>query len=261
MNSKYKFSENEYLSIRSELIDRIKMMYSQDYTALIAILSTWTVGITFKITVFSNNFHIQDGLEDILLRFLSTIIFIIPIIFFMPLAIKSGENLIQIASLSSYIRVFYDYPIKVETKNKNWETSNNLLSNANVNRKNSNPLIKFFNGEYTILSLLSFTLLLTFSFLDITNLFRHYDNHKIGKYTVLNIILLYIFIIILALAIIITIYKSSNIKNTLMKYTVYYTNGYINRAHELGLITDQQLANAIYELNPLREMEIKNFFN
>ena len=94
--------------------------------------------------------------EEIQMRFLSAAIFIIPILFFVPLAVKSGENLIQIASISTYIRIFYEYPTIDRKKSWNWESSNNLLSNANVDRKKKSFAMKFFNLEYTILSICSF---------------------------------------------------------------------------------------------------------
>ena len=56
------------------------------------------------------------------------------IFYFVPLAIKSGENLTQMVSLSAYIRVFYDYPFQKNLK-MNWETSNNLLSVVNTDKK------------------------------------------------------------------------------------------------------------------------------
>lgn len=60
---------------------------------------------------------------------------------------------------------------------------------------------------------------------------------------------------------IIMIHKASSMKNTLMKGTIYYVQGYIKRANELGVIKDRDLEQAIKELNPLNQFVIDNYFN
>lgn len=50
-------------------------------------------------------------------------------------------------------------------------------------------------------------------------------------------------------------------KNTLMKGTTYYVQGYIKRANELGIIKDKDLQKAIVELNPAREIIIDDYFS
>ena len=56
------------------------------------------------------------------------------------------------------------------------------------------------------------------------------------------------------------IHKSSGIKNTLMKYTPIYIEGYIKRAVELGIIEQDDIETAKKELNPYKEIEI-GFWN
>ena len=50
-------------------------------------------------------------------------------------------------------------------------------------------------------------------------------------------------------------------KNTLMKGTIYYVQGYIKRANELGVIKDRDLEQVIKELNPLNQFVVDNYFN
>ena len=45
------FSENEYMSIRTEMIERIKLLNSQSFTALAAIISFWAIIIIFLISI------------------------------------------------------------------------------------------------------------------------------------------------------------------------------------------------------------------
>lgn len=131
MNGKFEFNTQEYASIRSELVQRLSAINAQSHTAILTIITAFGAGITLNYNTQVD--QIENMVEFISLNIIRSLIFLIPILYFLPLAVKSGENLIQIASLSAYIRVFYDY-ISDNSKKMNWETSNNILSNANVDR-------------------------------------------------------------------------------------------------------------------------------
>ena len=261
MKRKITFSENEYLSIRSEMIERIKLLNSQSFTALATIISFWAAGFTFKIALMSKNIYFSEINEKIIIEFLSAIIFLIPLFLFIPLSVKSGENLTQIASLSAYIRVFYDYPICCNKRNKNWETSNNLLSNSNVDRKNRSRYMKFYNGEYTILAVISFVIYLIFEILNIKSVLSIFYNQKIGGLDLHIIVSLYLLINIIAIFAIVSIHKVACMKNTMMNGTIYYMQGYIKRANQLGIIKDKDMEKAISELNPKKEFALENYFD
>lgn len=62
MKRKIDFSENEYLSIRSEMIERIKLLNSQSFTALTTIISFWVAGFTFNIALMSNENRLMNEL-------------------------------------------------------------------------------------------------------------------------------------------------------------------------------------------------------
>ena len=101
------FSEDEYASIRNEMIQRINTINSQASTAVVTILSTWAAALTLSLELIKN---IELAPNDLLLIIIiRTVIFLVPIFYFIPLAAKSGENVTQIVSISAYIRVFYDY--------------------------------------------------------------------------------------------------------------------------------------------------------
>lgn len=261
MSKKITFSENEYISLRSEMIERIRLLNSQSFTALATIISFWAAGFTFKMALISNSAYFAEPYEKIIMQFLSAIVFLIPIFLFVPLSVKSGENLTQIASLSAYIRVFYDYPIHKNKSNKNWETSNNLLSNANIDRKNKSKILKLYNGEYTILSCISLIIYMIFETLNIKMLFLLFKDSKINCWFLHTIIIVYLLISIASVIVIIIIHKVASMKNTLMKGTTYYVQGYIKRANELGIIKDKDLQKAIVELNPTREIIIDDYFS
>jgi hypothetical protein len=52
---KVHFSENEYLSIRTEMVERIKLLNSQSFTALASIVAFWSIGLNFKIELITKN--------------------------------------------------------------------------------------------------------------------------------------------------------------------------------------------------------------
>lgn len=261
MKRKIIFSENEYLSIRSELIERIKLLNSQSFTALATIISFWAAGFTFKMALMSKNIYFSEINEKIIMEFLSAIIFLIPLFLFIPLSVKSGENLTQIASLSAYIRVFYDYPICHNKRNKNWETSNNLLSNSNVDRKNRSRFMKLYNGEYTILASISFMIYLIFEILNIKSIVFLFNDQKISVFNLHIIVILYLLITIMSMLAIVCIHKVASMKNTMMNGTVYYMQGYIKRANQLGIIKDKEMEKALSELNPKKKFVVENYFD
>lgn len=260
MEVKQSLSEKEYLSIRSELTERIKLLNSQSFTALATIISFWATGLSFKIALLSENIQITGVYEKAYLDFLCSIIFLIPVALFLPLSVKSGENLTQIASISAYIRVFYDYSKNGEFMN--WETSNNLLSKANVDRRNkSSYLMKFFNGEYTTLSCTSFFIYLILMVVNSRSIYFQYKNNMINCTFLHFVFLLYFCIMVFTIFLIYFVHKSSSIKYTMMAGTLTYVQGYITRANELGIIKDEDLNDAINELNPLRDFVVRNYYN
>lgn len=89
------FSIEEYTSIRAELIERIKIMNSQEASALVAIITSWAAGFTFANEILTKKFIMLDSFGTVVFQCLQTFIFLIPIFYFVPLAIKSGENLTQ----------------------------------------------------------------------------------------------------------------------------------------------------------------------
>ena len=158
MKKKYYFSEAEYESIRTEVINRINAIYSQSNTALTTLISTWVAGITLFIFLTGDR-QALPYYAEIVMRFFTSLVFLIPVFFFIPLAIKSGENLTQIASISAYIRVFFEYlgekSDDTSLPRYGWEITNTLVSNINAFRKNKSKFILRVNDEFTILSIIS----------------------------------------------------------------------------------------------------------
>lgn len=248
MSGKVKFNIQEYTSIRSEMVQRISTINAQSHTAILTIITAFGAGITLNYN--TQVVQIDNTIGFVSLNIIRSLIFIIPILYLLPLAVKSGENLIQLASLSAYIRVFYDY-LSDNDGRMNWETSNNILSNANVDRGKRSFYMKFYNEEYTVLASISFVLYIVFSIISVLMLKSVFET----KYLII-IIIAYAIIAIILCCIIVFIHKSSGMKNTLMKYTPIYVEGYIKRAIEMGIIDNTDVVSAKEELNPYREIKI-----
>lgn len=238
------FSTHEYDSLRSEMISRIEIINSQSNLAITTILSTWTVG--FAIIFAINEFEIKSYV----LSLASVCIFLIPIFYFIPLSIKSGENIRQIASISAYIRVFYDYfSFKQKKEIFNWETSNNIYSYINVNRGKPSILMRLYNEEYVVLSITSLGLYISMS---IFSLYHSLPDKVIEPYYTLFVIFLFIFAIV-GIASIFVIQKASCMNNSMMKNTIFYVNAYIDRAIELNLLSKDNKQYILDFLDSFRE--------
>ena len=247
MVDEIKFNAQEYTSIRNELVQRLSVINAQSHTAILTIVTAIGAGITLIDTEVD---QINNEVGFISLNIIRSLIFLIPILYLFPLAVKSGENLIQIASLSAYIRVFYDYISKPNEK-MNWETSNNILSNANIDRGKRSFYMKFYNGEYTVLAILSYLLYIGFSVVSIIIL-----KSVVDKNFLMGLEIFYTLLALFLLVVVICIHKSAGMKNTLMKYTPIYIEGYLKRAIEMGVIDNLDIDSAKKELNPYNEIKI-----
>lgn len=147
------FLKREYMALKSEMVERIRIISSQASNAIATILTTWSMAIALTAICYSKE-TLWNCTNRFVLENIKNSIYLIPILFFLPLSIKSGENLRQIASISAYIKVFYEYPM-VEKGDSAWETYNAMLSDIAVYKgKNSNLMVRY-NGEYSILASIS----------------------------------------------------------------------------------------------------------
>lgn len=256
MAKKMRFNQQEYMRLRNEIDTRITLINSQSNMVLLSIFSAWGFGASSEYDI---NTEKVEGFEELLnivmSNFAKPLIFLIPILYLFPIAIKSGENLIQLASLSAYIRVFFDSSSPYKNK-MNWETSNNILSNVNADKGKKSFYMKFFNEEYTVLATVSFLLYGFFSIISAMNL----KTVVAEKYFVF-FVLAYVFIGLFSICLIVSIHRNSSAKHTLMKYTPIYVEGYIKRALELGYIGEDDVERLRESLNPNRSMDIDNWFD
>lgn len=254
MSRKYIFSEAEYNSLRSELVSRIGLINSQSSTALTTIISTWAAGLTLLIFLFGQNNQLSDYTE-IVIGFINSLIFLIPVAYFIPLAIKSGENLTQIASLSAYIRVFFEY-LSERSENDTlprygWEATNTLVSNINALRKSKGRILLMFNEEFTILSIASVMIYFISAELNIA---RIYQSESVSALILIIASIVYAVFAVLAIVTVNIIHRSSCTKLNLMEKSSIYIEAYIYKAAELGLINQNQINKVKQKLDPNKRL-------
>lgn len=129
------FATEEYDSLREEMIARIEAINSQASSALTSILTAWASAIALLVLSFSDT--VSDTRSVIGFDIALSLALFIPLLCLFPLAIKSGENLTQIVSISCYIRIFFENTGSVGEKLFAWENANNAISRVNVKREGS----------------------------------------------------------------------------------------------------------------------------
>lgn len=174
VNSMYSFTSDEYNSLRNELIARIEAFNNQSTTAITTILTALASAIALLVLSFSNGIsdrHIIMGFD-----IAQAIALLTPVLFLFPISLRSGENLVQITSLSCYIRVFYEKRPNSTHTIFAWEGANNAISSVNVKRKFIS-LERFINSEYTALSISAVLMHLAFA------LINYYRIIALGAYS------------------------------------------------------------------------------
>lgn len=222
-------AEWEYTSIRSELISRIDNINAQASIAWTTIIASWVMGVSLY--VIPHAYEINDVTVLYWLGAAQSVSMVLPIFFLLPMAVKSGENLRQIVSLSCYIRVFYESFLRNrQMPVMYWETANNALSPVNTDKGNSSKIMKmFFNQEYLVMAIASMALYVVFAILNSAYL---YD--KIYSIYFVASIVAYIVLGIISVVSIVKIREKSCVTKNMMDIAEDYTKKYIYIAIQLG---------------------------
>lgn len=215
-----KDSYHEYDSLRAEQVSRIEAMYNMSSGAVTVLLTSLAAGLSLLAI-----YYFQDTITDICsllwLGFFQSMLAIFPIIFMVPISVRSGENIQQITRISCYIRVFYEYQNKDLEKCLYWETATNR-SRSLLNQRNKNKISFIFNEEYTILSVCSLFVYIFFCILSIqycyTLLEKESSNLDVTSHISVNntiylINLLRIIFLLIAIVLVFYIHSKSSVKN------------------------------------------------
>ena len=249
-NKLVKLSVEEYTTLRDETNERIAIMNNQGANAFGIVLTAWAAGFGMLGLMLANISNIPANLVKYVFM-LQVASFMFSLLMLLPMAIKSGENLRQIISLGTYIRVFYNYLPqhgKVQGPLFFWDTADKHINYFATSKGLTNKkkhLAKWYNHEYIILGLASFV------FMIVSIIMLHEHLNASGQ--VLRKWVLYIqigVVTVLSLYILIQIYLASCTKVNLLELTEEYMKKYILVAKELGFIEEDEVKEAWNELNP-----------
>lgn len=252
-----KLSIEEYNSLRSETIERISIMNNQGASAFGIVLTSWAAGFGMMGVMLANIEKIPQEMVKFI-YILEIIAFLYSLIMLLPMAVKSGENLRQILSLGTYIRVFYNYlpqHEKVQGPLFYWDTVDkqvNYIATPKGIKNKRHKLAKWYNHEYIVLGFASsiFTLI-TFIMLCDHLLCGGKSKTAIIIMTTSGVLLLFLLIYTLC-----QIYKASSVTTNMMRISNDYMEKYVVIAKELGFIDVSEVEQALKELDPEREITI-----
>ena len=146
-------ANNEYNSLRAEQISRIEAMYNMAAGAMTIFLTSWAAALSF-LAIYYFQTNITDIHTLLWLGLFQSLLAFLPILFVIPIAARSGENIRQITRISCYIRVFFEYSSNTPEDQFYWETAvnRNGYEKSLFRKSRFSPA---FNAEYTVLSLCS----------------------------------------------------------------------------------------------------------
>lgn len=233
-----KNSSEEYRRIYTEMMQRMKNLFSQGYTLLTIVGVVWSLAAT-TLGMFLENgmitFSGESALLSLGLSLVIVILFGLPAIIAFPFAVKHHDNLRAVASLSAYAKAFYEVPAisgeSIEEDFCSWET---LHCDAGLSRT------RFFSSEYIIATLLSIFLSLFFFGVAIFNII----DTKLLQSNPLAIIGFFILAVIYEAVVIfltVHIFRYSRIIIYIRLYSEQYLDVYLKEAVEIKRATQKQV--------------------
>lgn len=246
---RYKIAEEEYQSLREEMIERIKLMNTQAVNAITIVLTMWAAGVSILGIQLTNlnklvvSYNLALCCSEIGAFFCALLILI-------PLSMKSGENLRQQVAISCYLKVFYYYLIKHEQTEADsiypWEYMSGMTNDIfKKKRKKSRHLQRLANSEYPILGLLS-------AFFSFSVLITNYNIfcEKIDLVFLKIVFLLAIIIIeIIEFMMIVILYKNTNIKYNITDIVDKKLKETLEMAVRMGVMRETEDSTAYEELS------------
>ncbi|MBQ9071387.1 MAG: hypothetical protein IJY23_08600 [Clostridia bacterium] len=261
-NKNCTFSDEEYKRLNNELLERMRGIFTHGFSIISMVGLLWTITATLIA-----NYNLKDNLcgSDATFFFAGLVVFLFgaPSFVLYPFSVKYRDNLRVIANLSSYIKVFFEYPLllgKHDTNGKNaprmsWET---MHCGAKYGVK------KLFGFEYGAAAIVS-DILAALSFIYILSLGR--DTNGFIAFLVFGIV----YLIFLTYT---TIMVCLNSRSTepLFTYNKEYFLVYLSEATESGFLSKDEaifcIKNQIktlmrdsYVSNNLRKSKRKNLYD
>ena len=250
-------SEEEYISLRDEIIERVSIMNNQSSSAFGATLTVWAAGFTcFGIMAATWSETNQQIMKWISLCPIG--VFLISMLILLPMGIKSGENIRQIIAIGSFIKVYYEYIPTLKDPNKqyiSWETANALVNRGITNKEKKQGVSDVINrriddchnAEYTLLCIAS-SMLMIIALSVFYELFPNMLN--IAIYYILGALLFLFSVFWIS-----TVYIQSNAKRNAKNANILFTKEFLILAVEKNILSEEEAKKAWNDLNPKNEVD------
>ena len=254
-------AKEEYAQLRTEMNSRIEITFSFSHSIIIVVLTLWTISTGLYANVFkeANNNGTFMSEQNWIFAGIQAGIFVITLLLLVPMAAKYGDNVKQITSLSSYIKIFYELPSIFCKRNEMfaWEFESGKLSSMSVDRKRDSFFSKLFTADFFLLGILSSMLYTIFATIAIAQL------HKTSKNKIFTCVAFALALILFIISVLSTIiiYKSTRVKSNSMTYLKRCVNVYINIAVDLEIYDDFPFERYLKNTEITREDKIKILTN
>ncbi len=142
--------KEELKRVNQELLERMERLFSNSLLLLSIVIALWALTATLLAGYFEN--YNASKAATLIVGMLAVVLFGLPTLLLFPFSVKLHDNIRSVASLSAYIKVFFELPSLLDKEKKQdgnlylWET---LHCDATI------PQAKFFSVEYVIIALLS----------------------------------------------------------------------------------------------------------
>lgn len=134
----------EYSCLRSEQLERIKLMYTQNISTLGVVVTIFSIGLVLFANVFGKieNLVESENKTYVAIILIQIVLFGLPAIILFHSSYKSRENIMQIANLGAYFLVFYELKYYVDFGDRviSWESFQNKISTKNPYIEKSSKL-------------------------------------------------------------------------------------------------------------------------
>lgn len=236
---KLELNAEEYTALRAEIISRQEIINSQAINALTFVLAMWVAGFTLLGLQAANKLP-PNSVYNIFLPIGQMVSFLAAIFLLIPMAVKSGENLQQIASIGTYILVFYEeagnlHPEKC-TKRFYWETADKKKNSVILEGKSKSRIkAAVYNADYMVLALIS-NLYYLLAVADFAVSLRQFGCSLEIFYSILFLLAL---LEVAAIAGIVLVGKASAIKRNMQEKRAEYIEVYARLAVEQGIVTKE----------------------
>lgn len=245
------FNEIEFKALRNEQQMRVEMAYNHGHILAGIILVFWAAIFAFckdlyDIASAADSVIGKSALIDSLIACGITVFCGIPTLIIYPFSVKYHDNIRQIVSIATYIRVFYEYPSFIKEKNEAEENKDKPKVNGweLIHCSHNIPRGNFLAIEFYVISIASIilsTLLWAALFACIFGINHNYIEGCFSN-TINSFFLLISFIYLIFLCIIAKYcYKNVKIEKLFETYGEIYFDKYLQEAQDLKFLNEQEI--------------------